>query len=71
MKTLILLVILNLPDGTSQEIAVARGLDFPTCNAMQQAVWAAGSPVAYVDDQGPVPAIDAACVYPVQLSRSE
>lgn len=71
MKTLILLLIINLPNGESQEIAVARGLDRPTCDAMAKSVWDAGSPVAYYDDQGAVPALDAACVYPVQLSQPE
>lgn len=67
MKTLILLLILNMPDGTSQEIAIARGLSFAECDIMQRNIWGAGSEIAYHDAQGPVPMIDAACVYPSQL----
>lgn len=69
MKSLILVVILNLPTGESRETIIARDLDFATCDAMQRAIWDAPGEVAYVDDQGPVPMLDAACMYPHQFSQ--
>lgn len=69
MKTLIFVILLNLQNGQQQEIVVARDLDFATCDAMQRAVWDTPGEIAYVDEQGPVPMLDAACVYPAQLSR--
>lgn len=71
MKTLILLLIFNMPDGSSVEIAWKRDLAFAECDAMQRAIWNTPQEVAYYDDQGPVPAVDAACVYPAQLSAPE
>lgn len=69
MKTLVLLLILNNPDGSWREIEVARGLSESQCLPMQAAVWNSGSPVAYRDAQGPVPVLDAACVYESQLAK--
>lgn len=71
MKTLILLLIFNLPNGEAQEIAWKRDLTFAECDRLQREIWDVGSDVAYYDDQGPVPAIDAACVYPEQLSARD
>ena len=71
MKTLILLLIFNMPDGSSQEIAWKRGLGAEECAAMAQSIWDTPQDVAYWDDQGPVPAVDAACVTPEQLSAPE
>lgn len=63
MKTLVFLLLLN--DASGQTIAGRiDGLDFATCDAMQRAVWAVEYPTVAVDDLGPVPTVDAACVYP-------
>lgn len=71
MKTLILLLIFNMPNGESVEIAWKRDLAAGECRALAEGIWNAGSEIAYWDDQGPVPALDAACVYPAQLSAPE
>ena len=71
MKTLILLLIFNQPDGSAIEMAWKRELTFAECDAMQKAIWNSPVDVAYWDDQGPVPVIDAACVYQTQLSAPE
>ncbi len=68
---LIFLLIFNYPNGESHEIAVAYDLDRATCQQMANVVWNGGSEIAYYDDQGPVPEIDAACVLPAQLSETE
>lgn len=67
MKTLIFLLLLNQPNGTQTEIVVARDLSYAQCDVMQRSVWDAGSETIGEDAEGPIPAIDAACVYPVQL----
>lgn len=71
MKTLILLLLINNADGTQAEIVIGRNLSFAECDAGQRAIWDTPQGVAYYDDQGPVPMIDAACVYPVQLSSPD
>lgn len=71
MKTMILLLIINLPDGSSQELAWKRDLSFAECDRLQRQIWDAPGDVAYWDDQGPVPVLDAACVYPAQLSQPD
>lgn len=71
MKTLLLLLIFNQPDGSSVELVWRSGLSFAECDAMQRAIWNGPGEVAYYDDHGPVPALDAACVYPAQLSAPE
>lgn len=67
MKTLIFLLLLNQPNGAQTEIIVARDLTFEQCDAMQRNLWNAGSETIGQDAEGPIPAYDAACVYPVQL----
>lgn len=71
MKTLLLLLIFNQPDGSQVEIVWKRDLDRTTCQHMAESIWNSPGEVAYWDDQGPVPALDAACVYPAQLSAPE
>lgn len=71
MKTLLLLLIFNQADGSSVELVWRSGLDRAECQAMAESIWNGPGEVAYYDDQGPVPALDAACVYPAQLSAPE
>jgi hypothetical protein len=61
LKALTFLLLIN--DASGQTIAGRiEGLDFATCDAMQRAVWAVGYPTVAVDELGPIPAVDAACV---------
>jgi hypothetical protein len=71
MKTLLFVILLNLPNGSQQEVVVARDLDFATCDRMQRAIWDAPTEAAYVDAEGPVPLVDAACMYPAQFSQPQ
>ena len=70
MKTLVLLLLLNQPDGSQIEIRLNSDLmTREDCERAAEAIWNVPGPVAYVDAEGPVPLIDAACVYPAQLSE--
>jgi hypothetical protein len=69
MKALIFLLLLNQPNGAQTEIIVARDLTFEQCDLMQRNVWNAGAETIGRDAEGPIPAYDAACVYPVQLVK--
>lgn len=67
-KALILLILWNQPDGSQVEIVAARNLTFAECDAAQRSVWRMPQEIAGHDAQGAFPVIDAACVYPAQLS---
>lgn len=71
MKSLILLLLLNQPDGSQLEIALLRNLDAATCNRMAAEIWSAPQEIIGHDEYGPIPNIDAACVYPIQLSAND
>lgn len=62
MKSLLLLLLINLPNGEQLEIPLLTTNSIVVCDAGQRSVWDAGSEVSYVDVQGPVPLIDAACI---------
>lgn len=69
MKTIILLLIINQSDGSSVELSWERNLAPAECQALAESVWSRGTEIAYWDDQGPVPVLDAACVTEAQLSE--
>lgn len=71
MKTFILLLILNQPDGSAVELQWKRGLAWEECDALQRDIWDTPQAVAFYDAQGPVPVLDAACVTPAQLQLSQ
>jgi hypothetical protein len=71
MKTLILLLIFNLPSGESIELTWKRGLSFDECDRLQNEIWNSGSEIVGHDAYGPIPAVDAACIYPTQLSEPD
>lgn len=64
MKAYLLILILTQPDGSFVESVHTRfETDAPCIQAMAD-VWRsnADGPVAYYDEHGPVPVLDAACV---------
>lgn len=71
MKTMLLLLIMNLPTGESVEIVWKRDLAPAQCAALVHEIADAPHEIAYYDDQGPVPDLDARCVWPAQLSAPE
>lgn len=70
MKTLLFVLVINLQSGESIEIATPTLWAHEECDAMQQAVWNAGSDVAFHDQQGPVPAVDAYCATQAQYDAN-
>ena len=65
MKTLVLLLLLNNPDGTQETVARSLPMVAAECDALQRAVWAmpeSTNPVQFVDENGPAQRLDAACV---------
>lgn len=70
MIKLAFVIIISLP-GHHFETVAARGLTEAQCLPMQQAVWDSDNAVAYYDDQGAVPVLDAACVPETQLTGRE
>lgn len=61
MCDLILVLLLNLPNGEQIEQSRIR-MDAVSCLIMQEAVWNGPNEVAYIDEFGPAPIIDAACI---------
>ena len=62
MKTLTLLILLNLPTG--EQIVVSETvMPEAQCLEMQGDIWQSDSPITYIDSEhGAVAVVDAACV---------
>lgn len=67
MKTLVLLLLLNNPDGSQEIVSRSLPMVAAECDALQRAVWAMPetvNPVQFMDEDGPAQRFDAACVDP-------
>lgn len=65
MKALVLLLLLNNPDGTQSIISQSPEMAFAHCEALAHAVWAmpeTANPVVASSPEGPLQRYDAACV---------
>lgn len=65
MKTLVLLLLLNNPDGSQEVVSRSVPMVAAECDTLQRAVWAmpeSANPVQFIDENGPAQRLDAACV---------
>lgn len=65
MKTVVLLLLLNTPDGAQHIVSQSPAMEHAHCEALAQAVWAmpeTANPVVAQSPEGPLQRYDAACV---------
>jgi hypothetical protein len=62
MSKLIFVVLLNMANGQQIEAYRSEPMTFVECDKRQREVWAGDWPVAFIDEEGAAPVIDAACV---------
>ena len=63
MKTLLLTLLINNPDGSQVEISRSIPMSFQDCDTMQKNVWnMPNNPVAFIDENGIANRYDAACL---------
>ena len=72
MKTLVLLILLNVPVTGKQEIVAAKVMPVKECLAMMHGIWNGPNYRAFIDEEGrDVSTIDAACVPMEKLTPAE
>ena len=71
MKTLVFILLSNLPQGGQVELLRLEHLTFAQCDQLQQAVWDIPFPDVYYDEFGGVPSVDAYCIPTHMLALQE
>lgn len=67
LTKLALVILINFSNGSQITIPLNTDMTFAECDAGQRSVWTQEFETVAIDEEGPIPEIDAACIDPNQI----